>query len=225
MRDEQVQQLLCLLNHYACLCLLLLPAYLQIDRNFSQGDKTSTPPAALPVLYSGPHQCQAPLLAYAHPDDAAQQYATRIIKMLLSNTPHFLSPRSRHTRHQMAHSCHYNRSWKATQQHWLSSKAILVHSAPCTFEYTKQWPFICWHILLWLCCTGVSPSWKLLALPLASIRAFTDTGRQWGQLKIEESCHGIMCKSVKCDMLTWGGCVCYNMSMNRQNDPRELLVS
>lgn len=47
------------------------------------------------------------------------------------------SPRSCHTRHQMAHSCHYNRSWKATQQHWLSSKAILVHSAPCTFEYTK----------------------------------------------------------------------------------------
>lgn len=66
MNDEQVQQLLCLLNHYACLCLLhlLLPAYLQIDRNFSQGDKTSTPPAALPVLHSGPHQCQVPLLTH-----------------------------------------------------------------------------------------------------------------------------------------------------------------
>lgn len=67
MRDEQVQQLLCLLNHYACLCLLLLlllPAYLQIDRNFSQGDKTSPPPAALPVLHSHPYQCQVLLLTH-----------------------------------------------------------------------------------------------------------------------------------------------------------------
>lgn len=62
MTDEQVQLLVYLLNHYACLYLLLCPAYVQINRNFSQGDKTSTPPAALPVLHSGPHECQTLLL-------------------------------------------------------------------------------------------------------------------------------------------------------------------
>lgn len=91
MRDEQVQQLLCLLNHYACLCLLLfLPAYLQIDWNFSQGYNTSTPPAALPVLHSGPHQCQAPLLTHTLTTQLSNPNKTRIIKMLLSNAPHFL---------------------------------------------------------------------------------------------------------------------------------------
>ena len=70
-------------NHYACLCVrLLLPAYLQINTNFSQGDKTSTAPAALPILHSGPLQRQESLLTHS----LTMQYATHIIKMLLNNT-------------------------------------------------------------------------------------------------------------------------------------------
>lgn len=33
------------------------------------------------------------------------------------------------------------------------------------------------------------------------------TGRQWGQLKIEKSCHGIMTKWVKCDKPTLRLCL------------------
>lgn len=64
------------------------------------------------------------------------------------------------------------------------------------------------------CFTVVSPPQKFyqpnlsfLALPMASIGAFTATGRQWGQLKIEKSCHGIARKWVKCDMPTWVLCL------------------
>lgn len=47
MRNEQVQQFLCLLNQYACLIPPPPPPSLpKIDRNFSQGGKTSAPPAA-----------------------------------------------------------------------------------------------------------------------------------------------------------------------------------
>lgn len=93
MGDEQVRQLLCLLNHYACLCLLLLPAYLQIDRNFSQGGTRQAFLLQLCLSCIQVHNIsvkKCPCFMHT-PADAAQQYATRIIKMLLSNTPYSLS--------------------------------------------------------------------------------------------------------------------------------------
>lgn len=86
MGDEQVQRLLCLLKHYACLCLLLFPAYLQIDGKFSQGDKTSTPRAALPVPRSAPST-----LAYAQSSSAICSPHHQKKGSSSTRLPHFLS--------------------------------------------------------------------------------------------------------------------------------------
>lgn len=137
MRDEQVQHLLCLLNHYACLCLLLLSAYLQIDRNFSQGDETSTPPAALPVLHSGPHQCQAPLLTHAlttqlsnmQPASSKCSSAT-----LLTSSPRLALATPDTKWRTVAITIVLG---KLRSTYWLSYKALAVYTAPCTFEYTQ----------------------------------------------------------------------------------------
>lgn len=76
-------------NCFACLTIILVCAssssYLQIDRNFSQGDKTSTSPAALPILHSHPHQCQAPLIKQLSNIQPTSS------KCSLSNAIHFIS--------------------------------------------------------------------------------------------------------------------------------------
>lgn len=67
---------------------------LQIDRNFSQGYETSTILLQLclrPAFTATSVSNSRCLFAYACPDDAAQQYATCIIKMLLGSAAHFLS--------------------------------------------------------------------------------------------------------------------------------------
>lgn len=94
-----------------------------------------------------------------------------LIKMLLSN-----APRACHTRHQMAHSCRYNHSWKAALKNWLASKVSLVYTALGNFEYTQEKSFTSSYKLLGLC-------FPQFASCLSE--AFMDTPRQREQLKTE----------------------------------------
>lgn len=204
MRDEQVQQLLCLL----CLSMPPPPLSLPADRYklFSGGHgKHSSCSFARPAFRS---TSVSGALAYACPD-AAQQYATRIIKMLLSNAPHFLSsPRSRHTRHQMAHSCHYNCSWKAMQ------RILALLQSPST---TRPHPVPFTLLKYYTAITLLSRTFPLLKIspscltkPLSVTFAFGVYQGHYGYCKTMGAV--INREITPCPH---GVCVCFSMLMNR----------
>lgn len=192
MRDEQVQQLLCLLNHYACLS-LLFTAYLQIDRNFSQGEKTSTL-AALPVLHSHPHQCQAPLitqLSNIQPTSSKCSSAT---------LPHFLSSLSSQQRPNGA-LCLYDSTWKLRINTGSPPKPFccILHPQPWNIQSNDLLladilyaAFQEFHPLKGLSLTKSF----IVSFPSVSITDFMDTRRQWGELNLEKRCVSM----VTCDM-------------------------